>query len=160
MLGCLGRAAGAHHGRLADAFLQQLVENGFLRAQNTISKQLDSCMAAKFKKPANVATGATFILLKPLTRSGDGRQPARKTCRNFSWLMLLAQLSLVSGALLAAPQDTLIATFSIVARDPANGDLGVQANVQAFSKAVSVRNRCKNRGRRHGHEPILSEIST
>ena len=54
-------------------------------------------------------------------------------CRSLGWLLLLGQLTLVPGAVLAAPESALIATFSIVARDPANGDLGVAVQSKYFS---------------------------
>ena len=44
---------------------------------------------------------------------------------NISWLLFFVQLSLISEALLGAPQPASIATFSIVVRDPETGDFGV-----------------------------------
>jgi len=51
---------------------------------------------------------------------------------NMSWLLFFVQLSLISWALLAAPQPASIATFSIVARDPETGDFGVAVQSRYF----------------------------
>lgn len=50
-----------------------------------------------------------------------------------TWLFLIALLNLMPDALLAAPQGSPIATFSIVARDPDNGDLGVAVQSKYFA---------------------------
>jgi uncharacterized Ntn-hydrolase superfamily protein len=66
--------------------------------------------------------------------------------RKMSWLLCLVQLSLVSGALLAAQQPASIATFSIVAHDPETGDFGVAVQSKYFDVGSVVPHARANAG--------------
>ncbi len=66
--------------------------------------------------------------------------------KNMSWLLFFVPLSLVSEALLAAPQAASIATFSIVARDAESGDFGVAVQSRYFDVGSVVPHARANAG--------------
>ena len=65
---------------------------------------------------------------------------------NMSWLLFFVQLSLISWALLAAPQPASIAIFSIVARDPETGDFGIAVQSMYFDVGSVVPHARANAG--------------